>query len=84
MIFVVNDELEWHSNNMKWNSSHYSALPRLLGPSFVSNVQRASAKIYYNTLVPMPEKYQQNVVNSNNKTNGKQRKPLKTIAKTMG
>ena len=72
MIFVVNDELEWHSNNLKWNSSHYAALPRLLGPSFVSNLQRASARIYYNTLVPMPEKYQQNVVNSNNKTNGKQ------------
>jgi mitochondrial translocator assembly and maintenance protein 41 len=73
MIFVVNDETEWHAENLKRNPSHYAMVPRLFGASFISTVQRSSAQIYYNTLVPMPDEYQPNLTNNNNNNNnGKQ------------
>ncbi|KAA0201719.1 hypothetical protein HAZT_HAZT008876 [Hyalella azteca] len=54
-IFVVEDPLVWHRENMHLNPRHYSSL-RLLGPATIETVQcNWGAKIYYNTLVPTHE-----------------------------
>lgn len=52
LVFAVSDPMEWHRKNMESNSIHYSFL-RLFGPSFISNIQRLPAGVYYNTLVKM-------------------------------
>jgi translocator assembly and maintenance protein 41 len=52
LIVVVEDAAEWHRANLALNRAHYSALA-LGGPRFVATVQRATAGVYYNTLVLM-------------------------------
>lgn len=52
LIVVVEDAAEWHRANLAVNHAHYSALA-LGGPRVVATVQRATAGVYYNTLVPM-------------------------------
>jgi translocator assembly and maintenance protein 41 len=51
-VFVVDDPVDWHRNNMIQNYSHYSFL-KLLGPEYITMFQnRVGARIYFNTLVP--------------------------------
>lgn len=53
LIFCVDDPLQWHTQNIAMNPSHYSFM-RFLGPSAVSSFQtNYGAKIYCNTLVPI-------------------------------
>ena len=50
--FAVDDPVEWHRENMKSNSSHYSFLKHF-GPKYISRIQsKYGAKVYFNTLVP--------------------------------
>lgn len=52
-IFVVDDPIEWHTNNIEKNKSHYSFL-KLLGPRAINHIQKQyGAGIYFNTLVPL-------------------------------
>ena len=51
-VFVVDDPVEWHQQNMIQNYSHYSFL-KLLGPEYLTRFQnQVGARIYFNTLVP--------------------------------
>ena len=50
LVFAVRDSELWHEENMARNPEHYSAL-KWMGPKTVAHVQRASAGVYYNTLV---------------------------------
>ena len=50
LIFAVDDPLEWHRDNLQWNSHHYSFL-RHFGPDSIVKLQQASAGVYYNTLL---------------------------------
>ena len=52
LILVVEDPENWHRENLASNASHYSALA-LGGAAFVAQVQRTTAGVYYNTLIPM-------------------------------
>ncbi|KAG1705838.1 Phosphatidate cytidylyltransferase, mitochondrial [Nymphon striatum] len=55
LVFVVNNSLQWHTENMENNFSHYSAL-RYTGPKFLHRIQdHLGANIYYNTLVPVDD-----------------------------
>ena len=74
MIFVVEDDsvIRWHKENIQRNPSHYGAIPRLLGGEFVSKVQRTSAQIYYNTLVPIPEEFAEDLSKNSKYMHGKQ------------
>ncbi|KAI1287458.1 Phosphatidate cytidylyltransferase, mitochondrial [Halotydeus destructor] len=50
MIFVVDDPLTWHNENLKLNPSHYSFLG-MFGPKFVTYLQRQfRAQIYFNVV----------------------------------
>ncbi|KAK3093251.1 hypothetical protein FSP39_013269 [Pinctada imbricata] len=50
-IFVVNDPLEWHSQNLKANNSHYSFL-KYLGPKAIADIQtKYGAGVYFNSKV---------------------------------
>ena len=52
-VFVVDDSLKFHMENLKLNASHYSFLKHL-GPYYLSRVQNDfAAGCYYNTLVPI-------------------------------
>lgn len=54
-VFIVDNCFEWHQENMKQNSSHYSSL-RYGGPKLVSKVQEhLGAYVYYNTLIPIDD-----------------------------
>lgn len=50
LVFVVDDPLEWHKENMRRNYHHYSFFKQF-GPEAVVRLQRQSAGVYYNTLV---------------------------------
>jgi hypothetical protein len=50
MIFVVDDPVSWHTENMKTNQEHYS-LMRYFGPRAVGNIQSCAAGVYYNPMV---------------------------------
>ena len=52
-VFVVDDSLKFHMENLKLNASHYSFLKHL-GPYYLSKIQNEfAAGCYYNTLVPV-------------------------------
>ncbi|CAF0786343.1 unnamed protein product [Brachionus calyciflorus] len=52
-VFVVDDSIKFHDENLKMNSSHYSFL-KYLGPYYLSKIQNDfGAACYYNTLVPL-------------------------------
>ena len=52
LIFVVDDAKTWHRDNLARNPHHYSFV-HSLGVNAVASIQRASAGVYYNTLVPL-------------------------------
>jgi translocator assembly and maintenance protein 41 len=50
-VFVVDDSIKFHHDNIKINSSHYSFL-KYLGPYYISRIQNnLGASCYYNTLI---------------------------------
>ena len=50
-VFVVDDPVAWHKENIARNSGHYSML-KWLGPRYVARFQDLyGARIYFNTLV---------------------------------
>jgi len=50
-VFAVDNPVQWHSENMINNRSHYSVLSRF-GPKYISYIQdNHGARVYYNTLV---------------------------------
>jgi len=53
LMFVVDDTLGFHRDNLAANPHHYSSVRRL-GPAAVARVQTSSfgARVYFNTLVP--------------------------------
>lgn len=54
LIFAVNDSLSWHRKNIEMNPSHYSFL-KWMGEGSVATYQdHWGAKVYFNTLVPIP------------------------------
>lgn len=56
LIFVVRNVNQWHGENLKLNPKHYAQPLRFFGHKAITNVQEKwGAKIYYNTLVQMPE-----------------------------
>jgi translocator assembly and maintenance protein 41 len=53
LVFVVNDSIKFHDENLKLNSAHYSFL-KYLGPFYLNKIQNEfGAACYYNTLVPI-------------------------------
>jgi mitochondrial translocator assembly and maintenance protein 41 len=52
-IFAVTHADHWHSINMHQHPGHYPLHSRMLGSSFVSNVQEISPGLWFNTLVRM-------------------------------
>ena len=50
LIFVVDNPLQWHSDNLKMNWRHYSAA-RYFGASSIEYLQRCNAAVYYNPMV---------------------------------
>jgi mitochondrial translocator assembly and maintenance protein 41 len=54
LVFVVDDPLNWHKQNLENNPLHYASHMRAFGAGFITRVQEGySAGMYYNTLVPM-------------------------------
>lgn len=54
LVFVVDNPLEWHTQNLVNNPHHYASHMRALGPSVITHVQDGwVAGVYYNTLIPM-------------------------------
>ena len=54
-VFAVSNSTAWHDQNIKKNSTHYSTIMRYAGGNKVAYLQRDyGAKLYYNTLVPLP------------------------------
>ena len=52
-VFVVDDSIKFHMENLKQNASHYSFLKHF-GPYYLSKLQgEFGAACYYNTLVPV-------------------------------
>ena len=52
LIFVVENAERWHDANMRLCASHYSLMPKLLGPGFVRTLQKmGDGKVYFNPLV---------------------------------
>lgn len=55
LVFVVNDTVQFHKQNLDMNPHHYSGL-KYLGSKLVANVQdNFGAKVYYNTLIPIKD-----------------------------
>ena len=55
-MFVVDDPVAWHRENMQRNYSHYSFL-KVLGPKYLARIQdRYGAGVYFNTLVPCQDR----------------------------
>jgi translocator assembly and maintenance protein 41 len=52
-VFVVNNSIKFHTENLKMNKSHYSFL-KCIGPYYISIFQdNIPASCYYNTLIPI-------------------------------
>jgi translocator assembly and maintenance protein 41 len=52
-VFVVDNSIKFHDENLKINSSHYSSLKHL-GPYYLTRIQNdISSGCYYNTLVQL-------------------------------
>lgn len=55
LVLAVDDPTDFHRDNIKINPGHYSFL-KSFGPRIVAGIQENfGAKVYYNTLVPVPE-----------------------------
>lgn len=55
LVFSVDDSQQWHRDNMARNPLHYAWLPRRLGPSFATALQRVGpAKVFFNPYVTLP------------------------------
>ncbi|XP_055342732.1 phosphatidate cytidylyltransferase, mitochondrial-like [Paramacrobiotus metropolitanus] len=55
-IVVVDDPLQWHTENLVKHSRHYSFL-RFGGPKFLTEIQRGfGAGVYFNTLVKFEDR----------------------------
>lgn len=54
LILAVNDPQNWHQQNIKMNPSHYSFLKWLGEGSVAAYQDHWGAKVYFNTLVPIP------------------------------
>ena len=52
IIFAVDDTMDWHSQNMSANPTHYSFVRRL-PRSFLAGLQRSAAGIYYNPFIEL-------------------------------
>ena len=52
IIFAVDDPMDWHSQNIISNPTHYSFVRRLPS-SFLLRLQRSSAGLYYNPFVKL-------------------------------
>lgn len=51
LILSVSDPTAWHQKNIHSNPVHYAAIPKILGPSFISMVQSKGAGCYFNPMV---------------------------------
>ena len=52
VVFAVDDPLEWHTENLSVNREHYSFM-KVLGAHRITQLERCSAGVYYNTLVSL-------------------------------
>ena len=51
IVFVVDDPVKWHAENLKMNSTHYSGL-KYLGARGIATIQESwGCGIYYNPFV---------------------------------
>ena len=56
-IIGVEDSESWHRENLRLHPGHYSGLARMGGAGRVASWQENfGAKLYFNTLVPWPDK----------------------------
>ncbi len=56
-IFVVDNSIAWHTENLARNGSHYSFLKYISGPKAISLIQeKLGAHVYFNTLVPCEDR----------------------------
>jgi translocator assembly and maintenance protein 41 len=54
MVFAVRDPVAWHAANLKTNYGHYSFVGSLGARSVAFLQDAVGARVYYNTLVPIP------------------------------
>ncbi|CAL8092022.1 unnamed protein product [Orchesella dallaii] len=48
LVFVVNDPVEWHTENLSMNKSHYSKLRYFGAKTIASTQERMACGVYYN------------------------------------
>jgi translocator assembly and maintenance protein 41 len=53
LVIATNDSAQWHAQNLQMNSSHYSMIGRLGGPTLAHVQDDFGAGLYYNTLVSL-------------------------------
>lgn len=56
LILCVDDAYDWHTENLKRNPKDYSFM-RYFGPKAITDYQDYSAGVYFNTLVPIDDKF---------------------------
>ncbi|KAG2054201.1 mitochondrial matrix Mmp37 [Suillus hirtellus] len=56
-VFAVTHPDHWHSINIQQHHGHYPIHARVLGSSFVAKTQELSARVWFNTFVPMKGVY---------------------------
>lgn len=47
---------KWHEQNIQMNPDHYAFIPKLLGPNFITMLQRTGAGCYFNPMVNIKTK----------------------------